>query len=503
MIPIYSVSEVACAERALYDNGETTVSLMRRAGDGLFREIIKQGAENVMVFVGKGNNGGDGFVVALNCLEAGKSVCVIRVAESLSPASRFYASQYLARGGRVEMFDGRRIVKDSLIVDCIFGVGFHGEVTGDALAAVNFINEMRSYGNIVVSVDIPSGLNGDSGLYTNAVKADITLAVGCVKKGLILNAAKDVVGRLKVVDIGLNAEKAEAFLTEACDFAPILTPRPEFSHKNDFGTVGVFGGSKNYCGAPKLSASALAALYAGAGIARVIVPEIIYQAIAASVFECTVATAKSDDTGAIFDKKSLDEALKGLTALSVGMGMGAREQTFEVIKYILSKENLKLCIDADGLNCLAGATDLLSKRQSKTIITPHIGEFCRLTGLNKDDVISDPIGHAKIFAAEHNCIVLLKGTSTVVTDGFVAYICNQGTAGMATAGSGDVLSGVIAGLLGYSDLTPLTVACASFIVGYAAVIARYDVCDISMTSATTVGYIQRAVTEIYNEINKK
>ncbi len=426
---------------------------------------------------------------------------MVCVSDKISDTSRFYRDRYIAGGGKVVGFKEDLIIKNALIVDCIFGVGFHGAPTGAEARAIRFLNDIKVENNYVVSVDIPSGLNGDSGLYDTAVEADETFAVGCFKTGLILNAAKDCAGKLSVVDIGIEPKDTCAFLVETADLRPVLRQRKHFSHKNDFGTVGVMGGSLNYGGAAKLANTSLCALFGGAGISRLIVPDRLIDAVAPYLLESTLSAIKSDGSGAVFDALNIDAALVGLDALSVGMGMGNTEETYKIIEYIIKNKDLKLCIDADGLNALSKNVDLLKiKRSYMTVLTPHVGEFCRLSGFSSRDVLSDPIGKAKAFAKEYNVILLLKGTATVVTDGEEVLVANTGTAGMATAGSGDVLSGVIAGLLGYNEPSVLSVAAASYIVGYAAQIARKHVCDISHTSLLTAKFIPEAVTAIYNEI---
>ena len=503
MKKLYSVKSVRLAEERLIDNGETVISLMKRAGDGLFQKLKNAPYNEVYIFVGKGNNGGDGFALACDLLSTDKRVSVVKAGGGVSAASSFFKEKYVAGGGKILDFAEGLNISGALIVDCIFGVGFHGEVTGEEKRAIDFINAVKRNNNYVVSVDIPSGLNGDCGLFSTAVEADETLAIGCLKSGLILNAAKDCVGRLDVVDIGLEVDNATAYYPEAQDLAPVLKKRKNFSHKNDYGTVGVFGGSLPYGGAVKLSNTSLCALYAGAGISRLIVPKCISGAVSPFLLESTLSAVRSDDNGVVFDKGSIDEALKGLDALSVGMGLTNTDETYKTIEYILKNVDIKLCVDADGLNALSKNVALLDeKRTYKTVITPHVGEFCRLSGLNKESVLADPVGCAKAFAAKHNVILLLKGTATVVTDGTITYVTDRGVAGMATAGSGDVLSGVIAGLLGYNEPSALTVAAAAFIVGYAAEVASRKICDVAYTASDTVRHIQSAVTEIFDTINQ-
>ena len=504
MKKLCDVECVRNAEKALIDGGETVVSLMKRAGDGLYEKLKKTNYDKVYIFVGKGNNGGDGFAIACNFLQAKRRVTVVTVSDEISGAAAHYRDIFKAGGGRVSVFSDDLDIKNSLIVDCIFGVGFHGEVTGVEKRAICLIDKLRANGNHVVSVDIPSGSNGNNGLGDTVVKADETYAVGCLKTGLVLNAAKDRVGEISVVDIGLDPEPVTAYLVEATDLKPVLRERKGFSHKNDYGTVGVFGGSVNYGGAAKLANLSLCALQSGAGISRLIVPEVLTCGVMPYLLESTLATVSSDKVGVVFDKQSVDKAIKGLSALSVGMGMGNTDETYKTIEYLINNTDIKLCVDADGLNALSKNVALLKKKRSfKTVLTPHVGEFCRLSGASAQEVLSDRIGHAKAFAKENNVILLLKGTATVITDGETVLVTDRGTAGMATAGSGDILSGVIAGLLGYNEPDVSTVAAASYIVGYAAELAENEVCDISYTSSVTAKYIPAAITAIYDKIHDK
>ncbi len=496
MKKLFSVKRTREFEQALLKNGETEVSLVERVGEKLFKRVIEKPFDKIIVFVGKGNNGADGLSLADKLLKNGRSVVVVKVFEPQTDASRYFYEKFVGDGGMIVGLDEAK-ADNSLVVDCIFGIGFKGEASGEALKAINIINESKKVGAYVLSVDIPSGLNGDSGMSVTAVQADETLAVGCLKTGHVLNTAKDHVGKLDLVDINFALDVSVAYLLEKTDISSVLPKRKHFSHKNDFGTVGVFGGSVYYGGAAKLANISACAISSGAGITRLITPKCISSLVAPYLLESTYFPCESNDKTVVFDRENIDLALDKLTALSFGMGLCATDETFKILEYILKNKSFKLCIDADGLNCLSENPSLLDERTTKSVIlTPHVGEFCRLSGAKSEDVIFDPIGYAKAFAKEHSVVVLLKGTATVVTDGNDVFISDRGVAGMATAGSGDVLSGVIAGLLGYNELSAFTGACAAFIAGYAAEIASKNVCDISLTSSITAGQVGRAITEL-------
>ena len=282
------------------------------------------------------------------------------------------------------------------------------------------------------------------------------------------------------------------------DIISLFPKRDANSHKGTYGYVGICGGYPEYSGATKLANMAQSALKSGCGVSRLIVPASIRDYVAPYLLESTLSAISSDSTGKmIFNESEWDLALSGLKSLAIGMGWGASPENVKILSYILTQKNLNLVIDADGINSLEGADlSMLANSACRVAITPHPKEFSRISGFSMDEIMANPEGCSQKFAKKYNCVVLLKGSDTVVTDGENTYISNTGTPGMATAGSGDVLSGILAGLLGYLPVSAKTIAAGAFIAGLAGELATEAVGEYSHTAGDTVSMISKAVSRL-------
>ncbi|MCD8327240.1 MAG: NAD(P)H-hydrate dehydratase [Lachnospiraceae bacterium] len=342
-------------------------------------------------------------------------------------------------------------------------------------------------------------------------------------------------------------------LTEK-EAADLLGERPADSHKGDYGYVTLLGGSVRYSGAIKLAnlscnglqvaasymagatkfdedeASAIdgdmqplaeatenamaarlmnyttAAMRAGAGVVKLTAPEQLTQAILPYILESTFFPMPSTEDGQLrFDAGKLDLALDRQRAVAFGMGVGTGEETAKILEYILQNKKLTLIIDADGLNELAAhenLKELLKTTECKVILTPHVKEFSRLTGESVENILKEPVWLAKEFAACYSVTVLLKGHVTTVTDGDRIYQIDRGCSGMATAGSGDVLSGVLCGMAGYIADPVESASAAAFIAGMAGEMAEQDKNPVSMTAGDTAEYVEKAITRLWNRYRR-
>lgn len=290
---------------------------------------------------------------------------------------------------------------------------------------------------------------------------------------------------------------AEAYRLKAEDVKAALGERPWDSHKGMFGYVGILGGSLCYSGAAKLANLGAAALRAGCGVVTLGVPASIAPAVAPYLLESTLYPVPDRNGKMVFDPAALDSFLAGKRAVAVGMGWGRSDEYVKILDYLLRGYSGALLLDADALNTLAEAgVKLLERKHGPVVLTPHPMEFSRLSGKSVSDILQDPVGSAKAFAAEHGVILLLKGSVTTITDGQVIYQTDRGCAGMATAGSGDVLSGVLAGLLGYLPPTALTVACGAYLAGLAGEIAERESNPFSMVASDTAHALPKAFSEV-------
>ena len=281
------------------------------------------------------------------------------------------------------------------------------------------------------------------------------------------------------------------------DMKSIFPKRDENSNKGNFGYVGIMGGSIEYSGAVKLANLSCASLTSGCGVVRLIVPKEIANGVMPYLLEQTLFTIESKDGHMIFDKEKIDKSLEKLKTLAIGMGWGESSDNEKILSYILETKDIPVVIDADGLNTLAKMDkSILNKTKCKVILTPHPKEFERISGYDIEDIKNNPQGLAINFANEYNVILLLKGHTTTVTDGKTTYLVKRGCAGMATAGSGDVLSGILVGILGYNEPNVLSIAAGAYLAGLAGEIAQEELNDISIKASNTISKIPEAINEI-------
>ena len=291
---------------------------------------------------------------------------------------------------------------------------------------------------------------------------------------------------------------------EAKDIKDKFAKRPSDTNKGDYGYVGIMGGSLEYSGAVKLANLSASSMRAGCGVVRLIVPEGIAKTVAPYLLEQTIFAIDDECNKIKFNKGQIDKALNKLKALAIGMGWGQSEEYERILEYILNNYNLPVVIDADGLNTISKMNmDILRNTKCKVILAPHLKEFERLSKIKIEDVKQDEINFAKDFAKEYNVILLLKGPTTVVTNGDEVYLVKRGCAGMATAGSGDVLSGILVGLLGYNEPDILTVAAGAYLNGLAGEIAQEKYTDISIIASDTAKCFPEAIKMIRSYYNER
>ena len=281
------------------------------------------------------------------------------------------------------------------------------------------------------------------------------------------------------------------------DIKCLFPKRDENSHKGNFGYVGIMGGCIEYSGAVKLANLSTSSLVSGAGVVRLIIPKEIEVSVMPYLLEQTLFPIESKNGHMLFDENVIDKALEKLKALASGMGWGESIDNEKILKYILETKDIPIVIDADGLNTLAKMDkSILNKTKCKVILTPHLKEFSRISGYSLEEIENNKEKLATDFAKKYNVILLLKGHKTIVTNGEETYIVNRGCPGMATAGSGDVLSGILVGILAYNEPNVLTVAGGTYLAGLAGELAQKNLNDISMRASDTISKIPEAINEI-------
>lgn len=394
---------------------------------------------SALVFCGPGNNGGDGIAAARFLLREGWRVKCVLVGkrEKMTEDSREMERRLIEAGGVLEDFDPENRAKYigyDVAVDALFGIGLNSELRPDAVNAVKCMKGAHW----IVSADIPSGVHADIGkCFDEAVKADVTVTFSAGKPGLYVGDGAVHAGRVVVADIGIPQD----LLNEGCGIA--LTSKPELrrrkrdAHKGVFGKLFILAGSVGYTGAPVLASRA--AVRAGAGLVTLAVPQEIYSIVAVKCDEAMV-WPWSDCYEEILEKaKACDLAL-------IGPGLGQSERAQELVLALMRDLTCPVLLDADGLNILSRHIDVLDKRKGLTILTPHDGEFARLSGCTLP--IEDRLDVVRDFAEAHHCVLVLKGhrTITAVWNRLCA-VNTTGNPGMARGGSGDALAGLMAGLL--------------------------------------------------------
>ncbi len=441
MLDVISRETMRLSDRYTIDSLKVSGGeLMMRAALGIKEEIDV--CESVAIICGGGNNGGDGLCLAYLLISEGKFPDVYIFGKRFDNEAKLYYDK-ISEYSNLYIIDGSEdYSKYDVVVDAIFGTGLARNVTGIYLDTVTALNATAKN---VISVDIPSGLDGNCGKVMGAaVKADKTVSINTIKSGLLLGSGKDYSGRVVNKDIGIEIVGEKYRLIGDDDVA--FPRRLNNSHKNTYGNVSIIAGSAKYMGAAKLAYTGSVSLMAGAGLVRLATPSEYSALLVPHVVEETLYPLPSKDGMIAFDKEALTPLLAS-SAIAFGMGVGDGEEIFDILEFIVESYGGRLLIDADGLNALSKDTDVLLRKKCDIVLTPHVKEMSRLIGKEVGDVMSDPIGVAKEFAAKYSVTVLLKGASSVITDGREVYISATGAPSMAKGGSGDVLSGVIAGIL--------------------------------------------------------
>ncbi len=493
MIRVVSVENMRKSDARTIEGGIPGRELMLRAGQGVFNSA--EWKPPVAILCGSGNNAGDGYVIALLLHKARIPCELILLSEKFSEDGAYYFVQCREAGIPVRMWEsGMDLSAYGTIADCLFGTGFRGEVRGPAREAIEAVN---SSGVAVIAVDINSGLNGDSGLADLCVRSDLTVSIGDFKTGHFLNMAKDVMKQKVNIDIGIEPVDRTFSLVEEADLAELFGPRKNYSNKGTYGYTALIGGSKRYSGAIRLAGLANAAMRSGAGVVKLAVPDVLFPIVAPAVLESTVFPLKDDGDGIIFSEKETTELISNIRTAAFGMGIGTGKGASEMLEYLLDHFTGRLIVDADGLTLLSRMDkDRIRKSACTLILTPHVKEFSRLTGLSVDEILNSPVAAAEAYAKEQKVILLLKGPATVITDGETTYITDTGCAGMATAGSGDVLSGILAAVLGYAPDPLFGTAAAAWVNGKAGELAQEKYGAVGMVASDTIACVADVIKSI-------
>ena len=445
---LYSADEMSRADRNAQDLGIPGGVLMERAGAAMAREILKRYSPGrALVLCGGGNNGGDGFVIARELHLAGVTVLATKDGYSGDPEInleilRNLEVEIVGPESLDELLDGT-----NLVVDALLGTGFSGEVREKEASLIRRINDSRLP---VVAVDVPSGVDGSTGqVQGDAVTADLTICAHAAKVGCVISPGREHAGEVAVVDIGIPPEadvEPSLSWTDAASLRGAIPRTTEPAHKYSAGALLVVAGSRSMTGAAVMSVGG--AQRTGCGVVFLAIPESAAPAVDLQLTEALVFGAHEDKEGYLSEEAldSIVEQAERASALVVGPALGSGEGTRRLVEGILAETDLPILLDADGLTSLSG-TDALSERSAPTVITPHAGELGRLLGSGAKEVSANRLQSAGKAADDYGCCVLLKGSDTLVVRGDNAAVNSTGGVALATAGTGDVLSGVIGALL--------------------------------------------------------
>ena len=445
---------------------------------------------SAIVFCGPGNNGGDGVAAARMLLEAGWRVrCVLVGDRAKMTGDCLEMERRLSEaGGMLEDFDpdcedfGRYADYD-VAIDALFGVGLNSALRPEAVEAVR----RMGLSGWIVSADVPSGVHADTGDVTGAaVKADVTVTFSRGKPGLFVGKGAVHSGRIVVADIGIPEElyPESEYRNAVVEPEEILLPRrTRDSHKGDYGRLFILAGSRGYTGAAALCARA--AVRGGAGLVTVAVPEEVYPIVAVKCDEAMVWPWPEDDA-------ELVKKAKGCDAVLIGPGLGQGERAERLVLTLMRELDCPIILDADGLNIISRHIDVLDERRGQTVLTPHDGEFARLSGCELP--IRDRLGAAWEFAQAHRCTLVLKGHRTITAlPHWGRFINLTGNPGMARGGSGDALAGLVGALAVQGVPSPLA---AVWVHGRAGDLAAEDKGEYGMTPSDLIEQIPYAIKEL-------
>jgi ADP-dependent NAD(P)H-hydrate dehydratase / NAD(P)H-hydrate epimerase len=498
-----TIDEIGIPSLVLMENaGRQAVAAM----EAMYSDLLER---QVAVLCGRGNNGGDGFVIARTLIQRGADVAVFligRVAEVRGDAR--VNLEILGRLGLtvVEVADSQawelhvsEVTDCTLIVDAIFGTGLNAPVSGFIESVIADVN---ASGIPVVAIDLPSGLSADSpDPIGPSIDAGLTITIAAPKLPLVLPPGELRAGDIVIADIGIpagvldNVDGPRVELLTRGTMRELVTPRSADSHKGDYGRVLLVSGSVGKTGAAHLAA--LGALRSGAGLVTVATPTSCQPVLAAMAPEYMTEALLDGPEGLDIDEaeRVVDMARD---VIAIGPGLGQAQATREFVRQVVDRATMPLVVDADGLNAFAGDPDRLTGREGRDIIiTPHPGEMARLVGMSTDEVQANRLRVARDFAVSNHLFVVLKGHRTLIAtpDGKV-FINPTGNPGMATGGTGDVLTGMIAAWL--AQLLDPEAACklAVYLHGLAGDLAEADDGEVAMTSGDLAAHLGDAMLEL-------
>jgi ADP-dependent NAD(P)H-hydrate dehydratase / NAD(P)H-hydrate epimerase len=507
------------AERlTIGDRGIPGRLLMETAGracaDVVCAEWGTGNGKRAVIVAGKGNNGGDGYVVARCLLRRDWNVAILVLAERkditgdavenltlLDPSIITFCPAHGDMRLHAEVFRNA-----SIIVDALFGIGLNTEVSGAYAEAVEMIN---SSGRPVLAVDIPSGIDASTGrVLGDAVHADVTVTFGFAKVGHVVYPGREYTGKLKVVDIGIPNEIAASMETheflDVKSVQPLVKPRAKCGHKGNFGHCLIVAGATGKTGAASLAANS--AVRTGSGLVTLAVPASLNPVLEVKTTEAM--TLPVDDAGKGFlgvgNSDAILRATQGKDAIAIGPGISREPETIALVRRLVKDALLPMVVDADGLNAIAEDVAILDQKRSPAIVlTPHPGEMSRLSGLSISEIEDDRISAARSFAVRYGVFLVLKGAGTVIaTPGGEIAVNGSGNPGMGSGGMGDVLTGILVSLLGQNYTPAEACRLGVFLHGFAADLVAQEKGEIGLSATDVQERLPLAYKEILDSLRR-
>jgi NAD(P)H-hydrate epimerase len=515
MLPVVTADEMRAMDRATIDKFVAGIDLMENAGRGVADVISARWeprrGKGVVIVCGKGNNGGDGFVIARLLKKRGYGVKTFLLGRGKDLKGDALTNYRRCKRSRMSVREvasknlgdlEKAVAGADLVVDAVFGTGFSGEPRGAAAAAIGAMNEADAP---IVAVDVPSGVDSTTGGAVNAVAADVTVTMALPKRGHMLHPGRALTGELVVVDIGIPVEVVAAndpgvYFMQAEDIAGALPLRPPDAHKWSCGAVAAVCGSTGLTGAAALTSTS--ALRAGCGLVTLAVPKslnAIMEIKLTEVMTCPVADTR-DGSFALKAASGIKKLIARADAVAVGPGLSLNTETQQLVRRLVPGLAKPCVLDADGINAFAGKAKKLKALDFPLIVTPHAGELSRLTAIEKSTIEMERIDVARYVATELGLVLVLKGAPTVIAEpsGGV-YVNPTGNEGLATAGSGDVLTGAIAGFLAQGlDALPAA-CCGAYVHGLAADMLRESIGHHGFLAGDVQDMIPMAVASLLGE----
>lgn len=513
MKPLLTADEMRTADHtAIEVVGIPGIQLMETAGARVAEYVLGSGiatpGSRAMVVCGRGNNGGDGLVAARMLKAKGVvATCVLLGAVAdLRGDARVAAERLLDAGVAVAEIQDEAAFESLLrgqqvVIDALFGTGLSSAPAG---LHASVIRKVNSSGLPVVSIDTPSGVNATSGwAFDPAICATATVTMGAEKLGLRLYPGRGLTGKVEIADIGFPAGLLEqgcsCVMPEDCDIRNALPPRRPDGHKGTFGSVLVVAGSPGFCGAAVLAAQG--ATRSGAGLVHLAYPKSLAEVIEPGHIE-SVKHRLPDDGRGVIGLSAVDAVLElaeSASCLAVGPGIGTDTATVRFLAQVLLRIQAPVVLDADGINCLCQTLPSLTDRAGSTVLTPHPGEMARLIGESAEIINAGRVEVARRFARQYGCTLVLKGAPTVTASGQGPVVLNPtGNSGLAKGGSGDVLTGLLAGLIAQGATPAKAAMTAVFLHGRAADIAAQGLTEYCLCAGDVVELLPKAFGSVLN-----